>query len=143
MALPRQLPRRSGWISLTLPERWPFHRTLQAPTVETQTYRTLQQVRHETSTWTRHLDQRLIKGVATSRKHITIMIPLKDARDLANGNRRAAWLLFSNPKKRDMQSRCIHPHYGIPPRGTAEVAAVRPTLSLRYLNLRLPLSLYS
>lgn len=72
----------------------------------TQIYRNHQQVRQEISTWTRHLGQRLTKGVAPFKNHTMIMIPLKDGRGLANGNRRAAWLLFSKSKNDDELSRC-------------------------------------
>lgn len=148
MALPRQLPPRNGWTSSTSLERWRSHRILQAPTMEIQTYRTPQRVRHEIWTWTRLLGQKLTKGAALSKKHTMIMIPSRDGRGLANGNRRAAWLLFSNSKNRNTLSRCcrippIAATVEAPPRGYCRIGAARPTLSLQYLPSRFPLSLYS
>ena len=80
-----------------------------------------------------------------------IMIPLKDGRGLANGNRRAAWLLFSKSKNDDELSRCYRilpvlfaTTVEAPPTGIhCGIAAAWPTLSLKYSPSYFLLSLYS
>lgn len=98
MALPPQLLPKIGWTSLTSLERWLSRRILRAPTVPTQTYRTLRQALRVISTWTLHPNQKAAKDATLSKniKQTTTMIHSRAVvRDLANGNRKVAWLLYS------------------------------------------------